>query len=817
LPLEQALTIATEIAEALSAAHRQGVIHRDLKPANVMLTKAGAKLLDFGLAKLAGHGEQPAASMMTAAPTQPATLTGQGVIVGTLQYMAPEQLEGKPPDARTDLWALGAILYEMVTGKRAFEGTSVVSLMAAIMDQQPPPLATLQPVTPPALDRLVRRCLAKSPDDRPDSAHDVADDLRWLRESSGVGVAPDRGLVRRRRLRTTLLVACVALLLGAVAGGAAVMWFLHPAVPSPLPVHSTLEVYPAETLNAGGVSAIFLPTAGGSRTALAWTPNGQGLVYVGRRGAVQQLYLRRLDAAEARPLANTEGAQVPAVSPDGLWVAFWAGGAIRKVGLSDGPAMDIAAGVTNAPWGLAWDAAGTVYFGGLSQPIRAISNQGKVSPVTTLRDGELSHGLPWPLPGGRGLLYTVRKRTWSWGDEEIVAQTLADGTRKVVLRNAADARYLPTGHLVFLRQGRLFGVPFDPERLQNVGPEVALLDRVAQSLTANNSGDVTGAGQFAVASTGALAWLPAPVTPYLDATLVTVGRHGRISPLAAPVRSYGQWLHDSPDGRRLAVGIRSLTGVSLWFCDLENGRLTPRTVEGESTWPIWSPDGQTVGFRWLKEGRSSLAVQRADGTSPAQVLPEVLGIPSSFTRDGRRIATVGTGDILLATVENEQAAAQPLFRTPEEERWAEFSPDGRWLAYGSNVSGRFEVWVRPYPTGDAVPVEEGGSPAWHPNGRELFFLRAPDPSGKSKSRMMAVDFTAGSPRPIIGRPRPLFEFDPRELLFQCTPARCYGVAPDGQRFYVLQTPTPPPPPVVTHVNLITNWFEELKAKVPPAR
>ena len=335
LPLAQALDVAAQIAEALDSAHKHGIIHRDLKPGNVMLTSSGAgrsgvttaKLLDFGLAKLAAHGERPALVSETHAMTESAPLTARGTILGTLQYMAPEQLEGKEADARTDLWALGAILYEMLTGKRAFAGDSQVSLIGNIMSAEPPALATLQPLTPPSLDRVVKKCLAKHPDDRWDTAHDVADELRWVSQTSGAssltGVQPRR----RRWLRTVLeIVGGLAMALA----GAGAMWLLRPVTPHSSPARVSLDLRPVDELNAGGVDPRYDATLGGSRTALTWAPDGQALVFVGRRGGIQQIYVRSLDEAEARPLAGTEGAQMPAVSTDGQWVAFWAAGAIKK-------------------------------------------------------------------------------------------------------------------------------------------------------------------------------------------------------------------------------------------------------------------------------------------------------------------------------------------------------------------------------------------------------------------------------------------------------------------------------------------------------
>ncbi len=814
LPLERALTIATEIADALSVAHRQGVTHRDLKPGNVMVTKTGAKLLDFGLAKLKGHAERPAAAHLESALLQSTPLTAEGMIVGTLHYMAPEQVEGKPADARTDLWALGAILYEMMTGTRAFEEASAASLITAIMSAEPAPISTLQPLAPPMLDRLVRRCLAKSPEDRPDTAHDVADELRWMRETSGVAALTGTRPRRRPALRTALVAGALVLVAGAI--GAGVMWLLRPSSPVTALVRSTLPVSPADDLNSGGVGAVWLPTPGGSRTALTWTPDGQALVFVGRRGGVQQLYVRRLDSTEARPLPNTEGAQVPAVSPDGHWVAFWAGGVIKKAPIGGGPAVDVAPGITYPPQGLVWNGHGGLFFGDHNdRRIWAIPADGKPAPLTTLGDGEVAHMLPSLLPGGRTLLYTVRKRLLTWGDEEVVAEPLPTGERKVVLRDAVDARFVrATGHLVFLRRGVLYGVPFDADKLQRLGPEAPVLDVVAQALTAGNSADVTGAGQFAIAPTGTLAWLSGPVVPPPQGRLVTVDRRGQVTALPAPPRSYGPELRLSPDQRRLAVVVRTLTEHGLWVHELTRpAPLLPLTTEGEVAWPVWGPGGQELFFKWLKDGRSALATQSADGATPPRVLVSGNVSPSSFAPDGRIGAVRDNRDLVVVTEQNGKARMEPLMQTPNIERWPEFSPDGHWLLYGSNMSGRGEIYVRPFPgSGEAIPVsvEGGWSPAWHPSGREIFFESLPDPGGKR--RMIVVAFTPGSP-PTIGHPTDLFSFAPRDLLMACTQVRCYDVARDGQRFYAVQQSFPPPP-VVTHINLIQNWAEELKAKVP---
>jgi serine/threonine protein kinase len=796
LPLDQALTLATEVAEALAAAHRQGIIHRDLKPGNVMLTKAGAKLLDFGLAKLKGHGAEPAAGHLASMPTQSPPLTAEGTIVGTLQYMAPEQVEGNSADARTDLWALGAILYEMVTGKRAFEGASAASLIGNIMNTEPPALASLQPLTPPAVDRLVRQCLAKAPDDRPDTAHDVANYLRGLRETSGVGVPT--GVRPPRRLHS-------------------------PASP----VRLSLDVRPAEELNSGGqdsTRSTWVPTLGGSHTSVAWTPDGQALVFVGRRAGTQQLYVRALDRDDARPLAGTEDAQVPSVSPDGRWVAFWAGEALKKVPLAGGVVVEVSRCPHAPPWGLSWDARGSLYFAKLDGCIWKISADGELAAVTTPGETEWAHILPWLLPGDQTLLYTVRKRQWSWGDEEVVAQTLTTGARKILLHDAADARYVATGHLVFLRRGVFFAVTFDLEQLEVRGTPVALIDGVAQALTGDDTDDITGAGQFAIAPTGTLAWVRSPLVPYRDRILVSVDRRGHVTPLAAPVRSYSPKIRLAPGGRQFTVAVRSLSEVSVWTGDLARGTLAPVARGGEAYAPIWTPDGERLVFGWVKNGRRSLAWQRADGTAPPEVLvsellaPGALG-PSSWTPDSRELA-LALGDtrvVAIATIENGQATVRPLAQMPEMVQWPEFSPDGPWLAYGSNVSGRYEVYVQTYPGPGSrmqVSIDGGSHPAWDPNGRELFFLSPRDAAGKR--RMMVASFEPGTADPV-GLAQPLFELADSELWSVGGPVRAYEVAPDGQRFFVVQDRPAQLLPPVTHIDIVLNWFEELKAKVPTTR
>ena len=452
-----------------------------------------------------------------------------------------------------------------------------------------------------------------------------------------------------------------------------------------------------------------------------------------------------------------------------------------------------------------------------------------------------AHSLPSLLPGERVLLYTARKRTRTWGDEEVICQTLATGERKVLLRDAVDARYAPTGHLVFLRRGTLFGVPLDLAHLEIRGSPVALVAEVSQALTAGIGANFTGEGHYSVAPTGTLAYLAGPVLPHEAWSLVAIDRRGQVAPLSAPVRSYNPSTDISPDGRRLACNTEGLLESAVWLFDLERGTLTRLIEEAEAgANPRWTPDGQRVAFVGLRGGHVQVLWQRADGTTPPEVLVAGSFVPSSWSPDGRHLALTREGPltssslaagapaqagvhgsnthIWVASLEGSRTTLEPVTRTPYTEQWPTFSPDGRWLAYGSNESGRFEVYVQPWPgpgPREQVSLDGGESPAWNPNGRELFFLTPPV---DGKRRMMVAQVsTSTSPRLSLGPPRPLFVFPFPELRLACVPVRCYSVAPDGLRFYgVRWQPTAPPAPA-TSIQLVLNWFAELERLAPPLR
>ena len=707
--MDEALTVATEIADALAAAHRHGIVHRDLKPGNVMLTKAGTKLLDFGLAKLKKSGE-PAAPF---ASTQMASLTAEGTIAGTLQYMAPEQLEGKEADPRSDIFAFGAVLYEMLTGRRAFQGDNQASIISAIMSSHPPAVSSLQPLTPPALDRLAGKCLAKDPEARWQNAADLADALRWNaeaadRSASGIGLLTTAGVRPRRRV---LALAAAVLVLAAVVPSA-VVWRLRPAPRIPMfpPVRFLMDVRPAEELNAGGVMLTVYPASnpGGSGTALTWTPDGQALVFVGRRGGIQRLYVRRLDSLEAKPLDDSVGAQVPVVSADGRWIAFWADGAIKKAPLSAGATETWVDGITQPPIGMAWSGPGLL-IGPYEQEglhertgtrsVSLVTSGSAPKPVTVVQQGETSHILPHWLPGGRAFLYTARRRASSWSDDQVFAHDVATGARTKLLSDAVDARYVG-GYLVFLRRGLLMAVAFDADRLQATGEPFALVNHVVQGLTA-----MTGAGQYSIAPTGNLAYLEGPQAGWPDARIVTVNRRGDVVPLATPVKSYGMNVRLDPHGRRIANSVYTLTGREIlgvrpraWGHRrearprgrgqrqpvLDSGRESvsrsagsSRTVSGKSSgrpstgargrrhWRRWGSraDGHRMGRACWASGTTISGCSRA----PAEPAPSCSRRP---TNGGPRCHQTRGGSRMCRTLQGARRSSSSHFRDLVSGRWS---------------------------------------------------------------------------------------------------------------------------------------------------
>ncbi|MCX6551427.1 MAG: protein kinase, partial [Acidobacteria bacterium] len=643
LPVTQALALGAEIADALGSAHRQGIIHRDLKPGNVMLTKTGAKLLDFGLAKLKRPVVSPGAASSDTR-SQGSNATRKGTILGTLSYMAPEQLNGQDADARSDIFALGAVLYEMLTGTRAFDGESQASIIAAILDRDPAPLSALPSPAAPALERLVKRCLQKSPDNRWDSAADVADELRWIAQSSASPsqVHPNALVPPSRRWRWVVGVGALSavLLSGIVLG-----WLARSRTPTTgMAVTRTLvDVRPAEELNAGGYSSstpVLIP--GGSRTALALSPDGRALAFIGRRAGVQQIYIRMLDRNEARPLAGTTDAQNPVFSADGQWVAYWAAGALWKAPVNGDPAVPLCRGVTQPPYGITWGTTGRLIYSADRVLWQVPAGGGTAEQITKTTPEEPNHILPHLLPGDTTVLYTVRKNQSHWGEDQLVAQSLVTGERKQMIRDASDARYVASGHLVFLRRGVLQAVPFDLNRVAVAGSPVGVLNRVAQAVYSWATQDMTGAGQFSVASTGTLAYISGDIAqPDPKKSIVELDRKGQVTTTPAPPRLYAGYVRVAPDGSRFAIVARSSSeDLGLWIYDTVRHTLSRHPASGEiQYWAVWSPDGQRLAAGRRRDGRGELFWQNADGSGSEHVLvsSDALLMPASWSPDGRHL------------------------------------------------------------------------------------------------------------------------------------------------------------------------------------
>ena len=785
LPIQQVLQFATEIADALDKAHRKGITHRDLKPGNIMLTKSGAKLLDFGLAKL----KQKAAPAIpnSQLPTMKSAITGEGTILGTLQYMAPEQVEAKEVDARTDIFAFGAVVYEMATGKRAFEGKTSASVMAKIMEAEPPSIASLQPMTPLMLDRLVKRCLAKEPDERWQSANDLTNELKWIAESGSQAVSVTPVAVKGIRSfgRRGLVLILGGLLLGGVIASLAT-WSLKPApAPPPKPVTRFTITLPLGQQLTG---LEFGPP-------LTLSPDGTHLVYAARQGGLQQLYLRAMDSLETRPISGTEDGYDPFFSPDGQWLGFFAGGKLKKVSLNGGAAVTL--GDAGNPIGGSWSSQGTMVFtpSGNSPLLQVSDAGGTPRPLAHLEKGETDHAWPEFLPGSKAVLFVAQ---FSGATDQVVAQSIATGERRVLL-SGRQPRFAASGHLIYAQGDTLMAVPFDSQRLEIKGTPVPVAEGVAQA-------ESYGSSLYTICNAGSLVYISGG-SQASQRRMVWVSRNGAEQPLLAPPQAY-QYVRLSPDGRRVAVELDN----QIWLYDLTRDTLTRFTFDGSvNQSPVWAPDGKRVVFYSNKAGGSfNLWWQLADGSGGLERLTsgDYPDIAKSFSPDGQILAYHKNSpktqkDIWVLRMSDHKA--QPFLETPFNEGGPTFSPDGHWLAYVSNESGRPEVYVQPYPGPGGkwqISTEGGTEPAWNRNGRELFY--------RSGNKMMVLD-VATQPSFSAGKPRVLFE---GQYFTSDWPlvSTAYDVSADGQRFLMVKRTEQAAS--ATQINVVLNWFEELKQKVP---
>jgi Tol biopolymer transport system component/predicted Ser/Thr protein kinase len=783
LPIAQVLQYAIEISDALDKAHRKGITHRDLKPGNIMLTKSGTKLLDFGLAKL--RGTQAAVANLSALPTEGSGLTAQGTILGTLQYMAPEQLEGREADARTDIFTFGVVVYEMATGKKAFEGKTSASVMAKILEADPPPISSLQPMTPPQLDRVVKTCLAKEPDERWQAAADLFRELKWIAESgpqtgAGVTAAP-----ARKNWRKTLAWAAAAVVACLIIGIA--VWIFKPVPAKPV-MRFTMSLPPGQLLQT-------------ARSAIAISPDGTRLIYAAGPSAVTtQLYVRAMDGLDAQPIPGTEGGATPFFSPDGQWVGFSAGGKLKKIPISGGPPISLAGDLAPAGvLGASWSSQGMIAFAPQTTgPILQVSDSGgNPQPLTRLAKGEIGEVLPQFLPGGRGLLFVYSASiTPTTPNATVAAQSLRTGERRDLLQvqGVTPLSYAPTGHLVYSQGSNLMAAAFDPQRLAITGAAVPVIEGVMPP------------GQFSFSSTGTLVYVPGSVRSR-QLKLVWVDRRGIEQTVPAPPHNY-VLPRVSPDGKRVATGIEEADS-QIWLYDLSRDTLTRLTFEGNvNVDPLWTPDGNRIVF---KGAQNRLFWQPADGSGPAEELTKSElfsnNAPSSFSPDGQVLAFMGNNPTFdLYTLPLKDRKPQPFLRSPSNETAPRFSPDGHFIAYASDESGRWEIYVRPYPGPGGrwqISTEGGTEPAWNPKGRELFY--------RSGNKMMAVEVTTQGTF-SAGKPKMLFEgpYVPSPRSFQD-----YDVSPDGQRFLMLKANEQAQ--AAEQINVVLNWFEELKQKVPTGK
>jgi serine/threonine-protein kinase len=794
LPLDQLLRYGIEIADALAGAHRQSIIHRDLKPGNVMLTKSGAKLLDFGLAKT--HRAVVRASALSQVPTDSRSLTPAGTLLGTVPYMSPEQLEGKPPDERSDIWALGCMLYEMGTGRRAFGGKSPASLIAAILGSEPPPVSSVQPMSPPALDRLVRTCLAKDPDERWQSAQDLVKELRWVDEA-GAQLTRSPALPARWKRRDQLLAAFAGAVATAMVAG---------------PLAWTARARPPVQVMRFTVPLTARPRLG--QPALALSPDGARLVYSGFSGS-EPLHIRALDRVEAAPIPGTEGASGPFFSPDGQWIGYFAAGKLRKVNLQGGTPMTLCEAAN--PRGGAWGADDTIVFapGDTSALYRVPARGGSPVEITHVDPARRERSHRWPafLPDGKAVLFTVESPTRPQGallDAIISVVVLATGKRQEVLRGGTSPYYFP-GFLLFARRGTLVAAPFDLDRLAVRGLPAPVIEDVVTY-------DGSRSAHYAASGTGTLAYLAGPPVDSGDAlSLVWVDRSGRIQPIGLPPRAYRSPTLSS-DGERVALDITEADGRrDAWVGDLNQGTLRRLTFTGEDTeTPAWTPDRAHIVYAsGVESPRRAILRRSADGSGADETLLTGRHLHvNSISPDGRWLVYSDFGPqgeaaadlgVLPLDAKEGKREPRPLVQGPFSERAARFSPDGRWLAYTSNESGRDEVYVQAFPGPSGkwqVSTEGGAQPVWARSGRELFY--------RSGDKLLAVPTTMGATFSAQA-PRVLFAMS----LDQGNPLRgdpAYDVSPDGQRFLMVKRDGPGLA-AAGQITVVLNWSTELARRL----
>jgi Tol biopolymer transport system component len=756
MPPEQACALGIQICEALHAAHRKGIVHRDLKPANILVTKQGVKLLDFGLAKLTNgnSGVMRAPSTTIGEQATIEALTGAHTVVGTPQYMAPEQIEGRDVDARTDIFAFGCVLYELLTGQRAFDGKTSSAVMAAVLATKPRPIDELVPLTPPGLERIVMRCLAKDPEDRWQTARDVAAELQWVGQG-GSKVGLPAVVSGRRRLREGVAWAACAVA-ALVAAGFGVAWAKRAPAPAPVVRFPLLSPTGSQNLSPPVVS-----------------PDGRHIAFAADADGKRLIWVRSLDTLQARPLAGTEGVVRPFWSPDSRFLGFMAGGSLKKVDIAGGPPTTICEAPNGADG--SWSAEGVILFDGRSaDPLWRVPAAGGTAQALSFGDDTgptLGAGWPEFLPDGKHFLFTLGDSA----EMQLAVGSLDSKVTKPLFKTTTRVQYAEPGHLIFVRERTLVAQRFDLDSQSIVGEPVP----IGQGL---GSGDL-GLASFSVSRNGVLVYREGELT---GTRLVWLDRAGKETPLVDAVADYRDTSF-SPDGMRVAYDMSdnvNSTRGDVWIRDVARGVSSRFTFDAAAEVnPMWSPDGRRIAYTSRAKGPGDLMMKDASGTREAEPLlvsaAEEKYI-SDWSRDGKHIvySVRGEGhegwDVYALPLDGDRTP-RPIVKTSFQENWATLSPDGRYVAYQSNESGRTEVYVHEFPEARnkwQISTSGGTQAHWRGDGRELFY--------RAGTALMAVAVTTGTTF-TIGSPVKLFD-----TRFAAVTARGhYRVWPDGQRFLVL--------------------------------